>query len=299
MTPILLTGVQGQLGRQLHRSLQPLGDVITLDQQQLDLANPDAIRAALRDIKPAVIVNPAAWTAVDLAETESDLAHAINTVAPGVLAEEAHRLDALLVHYSTDYVFDGGKQAPWLESDAAVPLNVYGRSKLAGEQAIAASHCRHLIFRSSWIYGRHGANFLRTMLRLAAERDQLRIVGDQIGAPTWSRTLADATALALARYAGQNGVHHVAANDHTSWCGFAAAIIEGARRRGMLTQQPDIQPITSAEYPTPAPRPLNSRLDCSKLAADFNLHLPSWRRQLDLCLDDMCDETTQKTPAAP
>lgn len=284
MTRILLTGINGQVGWELQRTLQPLGDVIALDRSQLDLANPDALRAVVRDIKPKLIVNPAAYTAVDKAETEADLAMAINGTAPGILAEEARTLDALLVHYSTDYVFAGDGDFPYTEASPVAPRNSYGRSKLAGEQAIQSTACRHLIFRTSWVYGLRGANFLRTMLRLGAERDALKIVGDQIGAPTWSRMIAEATSCAIARQQGQQGLYHLTAGGAASWYDFACAIFDLAHQRGMLARKPEVSRINSVDYPTPAERPKNSRLTCNKLREDFGLSIPTWDEQLNLCL---------------
>lgn len=283
---ILLTGCAGQLGRELKRSLACLGDVIACDRQEFDLADPDALRDAVRDAAPTVIVNAAAHTAVDKAESEPELAMAINAVAPGVLAEEARRLGALLIHYSTDYVFDGTKPAPYTEDDSPAPLSVYGRSKREGELAIAAAGARHLILRTSWVYGLHGANFMKTMLRLGKERDELRVVGDQVGAPTWSRHLADATALIVARRDAPQGLYHLAAAGETSWHGYAEAIFAEARRAGLLNKSPVVHRITSADYPLPAARPANSRLDCSRFRRDFDLTLPDWRTGLIDCLAD-------------
>ena len=283
---ILLTGCAGQLGRELKRSLACLGEVIACDRQEFDLADPDALRDAVRDAAPAVIVNAAAHTAVDKAESEPELAMAINAIAPGVLAEEAKRLGALLIHYSTDYVFDGTKPAPYTEDDSPAPLSVYGRSKREGELAIAAADGRHLIFRTSWVYGLHGANFMKTMLRLGKERDELRVVGDQIGAPTWSRHLADVTALVLARKDIPNGLYHLAAAGETSWHGYAEAIFYEAQRVGLMDKSPVVHRITSADYPLPAARPANSRLDCSRFRRDFDLTLPDWRTGLIDCLAD-------------
>ena len=283
---ILLTGCAGQLGRELKRSLCCLGDVIACDRQEFDLADPDALRDAVRDAAPAVIVNAAAHTAVDKAESEPELAMAINAIAPGVLAEEAKRLGALLIHYSTDYVFDGTKPAPYTEDDSPAPLSVYGRSKREGELAIAAADGRHLIFRTSWVYGLHGANFMKTMLRLGKEHDELRVVGDQIGAPTWSRHLADVTALVLARKDIPNGLYHLAAAGETSWHGYAEAIFYEAQRVGLMDKSPVVHRITSADYPLPAARPANSRLDCSRFRRDFDLTLPDWRTGLIDCLAD-------------
>ncbi len=285
MTRILLTGINGQLGWELQRSLQPLGSVLALDHARFDLADPDRMRAVLAEIKPDIIVNPAAYTAVDKAESESGLAMAINATAPGILAETVRQLGALLVHYSTDYVFDGSKPAPYSETDPPAPINAYGRSKQAGEEAIQASGCRHLIFRTSWIYGLRGHNFLRTMLRLAREREELNVVADQVGAPTWSRMVAETTALALARHTGQQGLYHLTANGETTWHGFAAAIMATAQRLGLLDRTPVIRRITSADFPTPARRPANSRLCCERLRNDFGLQLNAWEADLQLCLD--------------
>lgn len=286
MTRILLTGIHGQVGWELQRTLQPLGEVVALDRGGLDLENVEQLRAVVRDLRPAIIVNPAAYTAVDKAESEADRALAINGTAPGILGEEARRLDALLVHYSTDYVFAGTKDDSYVETDPVAPCNSYGRSKLAGEQAIQASGCRHLILRTSWVYGMRGANFLRTMLRLAGERDELSIVADQVGAPTWSRMIAETTAALLARHAGQTGIYHLTAQGATSWHGFAEKIFATAAEFGLLTKTPALRRITSADYPTPAARPQNSRMSCARLDADFGLRLPDWADQLRLCLAD-------------
>jgi dTDP-4-dehydrorhamnose reductase len=283
---ILLTGCAGQLGRELKRSLASLGELVACDRRQLDLADPDALRAAVRSIAPSVIINAAAYTAVDKAEAETELADAINATAPGLLAEEAKRLGSLLIHYSTDYVFDGTKATPYHEDDATTPLSAYGRSKRQGELAIGASGARHLILRTSWVYGLHGTNFMKTMLRLARERDELRVVGDQIGAPTWSRHLADVTALILASRSTAEGLYHLAAAGETSWHGYAAAIFAEARAAGLLEKSPTVQRITSAEYPLPAPRPANSRLDCTRFTSDFGMTLPDWRTGLADCLAD-------------
>ncbi|MDK9704418.1 MAG: dTDP-4-dehydrorhamnose reductase [Sulfuritalea sp.] len=283
---ILLTGAAGQLGRELKRSLACLGELVACDRHQLDLANPDALRAAVRAIAPTVIVNAAAYTAVDRAEAEPDLAAAVNAAAPGILAEEAKRLGALLVSYSTDYVFDGAKLAPYSEDDHPAPLSAYGRSKHAGERAISASGARHLIFRTSWVFGLHGANFMKTMLRLARERDELRVVGDQIGAPTWTRHLADVTSLVLARKEIPDGLYHLAAAGETNWHAYAEAIFAEAQRAGLLEKSPVVHRIASVDYPLPAVRPANSRLDCSRFRNDFGLTLPDWRTGLIDCLAD-------------
>lgn len=284
---ILLTGSHGQVGWELRRTLGALGNIVATDSRSLDLADADALRGTVRAIAPDIIVNPAAYTAVDRAESEPDRAHAINALAPGVLAEEAARLGALLVHYSTDYVFDGSGTAPWREENAASPLNVYGASKRAGELAIAAAGCRHLVFRTSWVYGARGSNFLQTMRRLMRERPELKIVADQIGAPTWCRDLAEATAQVLAQVRRPDetrwGVYHVTNAGETSWHGFAEAI--RALDEFDETQEPArLVPIPGSDYPAPARRPQNSRLDNSKLAHAFGLRLRDWREALALCL---------------
>ena len=287
---ILLTGANGQVGWELQRTLSSLGEVVALGSTAMNLADTDAVRQKLREIGPAIIVNPAAYTAVDKAESEAELAHAVNAIAPGVLAQEAGRLGALLVHYSTDYVFNGSGATPWREDDACGPLNVYGSSKLAGERAIQATGCRHLIFRTSWVYGARGSNFLLTMRRLMRERPELKIVADQIGAPTWCRDLAEATALVLSQLvsracnAGQEpwGVYHMTNAGETSWHGFAEAIraLDGS---GETLAR--LLPIHSSEYPTPAKRPFNSRLNNDKLEQTFRLRLQDWRAALALCVE--------------
>ncbi len=284
---ILLTGSNGQVGWELRRTLSTLGRVVAPSSQELNLADPDAIRRVVRQTSPQLIVNPAAYTAVDKAESETVQALAINGAAPGILAEEAKRLNAALIHYSTDYVFDGSLTRPYGESDPPNPLNSYGRSKLAGEQAIAASGCAHLIFRTSWVYGTRGRNFLLIMQKLLAERDVLNVVADQIGAPTWSRTIAEASAQILAqlrmdtdRIADLSGIYNLTCAGQTSWHGFALAI---AAHRGSHCQ---VNAITTSDYPTPAARPLNSVLAHDKLMLTFGLHMPDWEHALDLCLQD-------------
>jgi len=269
---ILLTGANGQVGWELRQTLAPLGEVAAVGREQLDLQDAARIAAVVREVRPGVIVNAAAYTAVDKAESERDAAFAVNAVAPGVLAEEAKRAGALLVHYSTDYVFDGTKAAPYVEGDEPGPLNVYGASKLAGERAVAASGCRYLILRTSWVYGPRGGNFMLTMLRLAKERPELRVVDDQTGAPTSSLAIARATVQLLPR--GAAGLFHMTASGATTWCGFARAILQ---RAGLATP---VVPIRTEDYPTPARRPRNSRLDCSRLRADFGVALASWEEQL-------------------
>jgi len=263
--------------------------VVALDSRAMNLTDADAVRNTVREIAPAIIVNSAAHTAVDKAETEQERAYAVNAVAPGVLAEEAARLDALLVHYSTDYVFNGSGNAPWREDDACDPLNVYGASKLAGERAIAASGCRHLIFRTSWVYGARGSNFLLTMRRLMRERPELKIVADQIGAPTWCRDLAEATALALSQVSAcgfdQWGVYHMTNGGETSWHGFAEAI-QALDEFDETCAPSHLLPIPSSDYPTPARRPLNSRLNNDRLEQTFGLRLQDWRAALALCMSE-------------
>lgn len=292
---ILLTGRNGQLGYELERSLQSLGKVLAVDRSQFDLTKPDQMRSLIRDFKPNLLVNPAAYTAVDLAEAEPSLAHVVNSDAPALMADEMRLLGGAMVHYSTDYVFDGTKTGAYHESDVPNPQNAYGRTKLLGEQAIAASGVPHLILRTSWLYSRRSKNFFLTILRLARERPQLRIVNDQIGAPTWCRTVADTSAFILASLCGGHfaepkthvdheawkqraGLYHLTCDGSTSWHGFAKAIVEGAQ----LEQVPEIVAIPSVEYPTPATRPLNSVLSCSRLTTHF-CTLPDWRLALALC----------------
>ena len=287
---IMVTGVSGQVGFELARTLQGLGTVVALDRGALDLSDPDRIRDVVREIRPTLIVNPAAYTAVDKAEQERDLAMAINGVAPGVLAEEARKLGAPLIHYSTDYVFDGTKDGEYVETDPTCPQNVYGESKLVGETAIAASGAAHLIFRTSWVYGARGRNFMLTMLRLGQERSELKVVSDQIGAPTWSNTIATLTAHVVAQsrgaadpnvwWAERTGVYHLNAAGSTSWHGFATAIFDLAG----LRNSPRVLPIPASDYPTPAKRPTNSRMSNDKLCEVFGVAAPDWREALQLCL---------------
>lgn len=287
---ILLTGANGQVGWELQRTLSSLGEVVALDSQGLNLADAADVRAKLKTLTPDVIVNAAAYTAVDKAESEIDRAHAVNAIAPGIMAEEAAHTGALLVHYSTDYVFDGSGSAPWREEDTCHPLNVYGRTKLEGEALIQRSGCRHLIFRTSWVYGARGSNFLLTMRRLMRERSELKIVDDQIGAPTWCRDLAEATAQILSQLGllrdNKNeelwGVYHMCNAGETSWHGFAQAI-QGMIPGEMCTLKQLIA-IPSTEYPTPAQRPRNSRLDNTKLQETFGLRLQAWQSALRLCM---------------
>lgn len=277
---ILLFGKNGQVGRELQRSLAPLGDLVALDRYGSgDLMNLDGIARTIRELAPDIIVNAAAYTAVDKAEHESELAMRINAQAPAVLARESAAIDAWLVHFSTDYVFDGRGSKPWQESDPVAPLNCYGKSKLEGEIAIQRSGCKHLIFRTSWVYGLSGKNFVNTILKLASERDELQIVVDQIGTPTGADLLADVTAHAL-RVALQkpdvSGLYHVAPNGEISWYDFAHAIVNQASALGKVFQVKKIRPILSAEFVTPAQRPANSRLSTIKLSNTFSLYMPSW-----------------------
>ena len=300
---ILLTGKTGQVGSELFRLLPLLGEVVAPDRLDLDLRNLDSIRRVVRDIRPQIIVNAAAFTAVDAAETREAEAHVINAIAPGVLADEAMKIGAAIVHYSTDYVFDGSKTTPYDETDSPAPLNVYGKTKLAGEQAILASGAPHLIFRTAWVYSTRGRNFLRTILRLATEREELKVVRDQFGTPTCSRDIAQATVTIVAQLINQeglttnslsraSGIYNLTAAGATTWFDFACAILEGAAQispdvpwfaeatqgRPLITKR--IHPITTAEYPTPALRPQNSVLSTSGLNQTFGIAFPDWHLQL-------------------
>jgi dTDP-4-dehydrorhamnose reductase len=290
MQKILILGQQGQVAWELQRTLASLGQITVLGSQALDLANPDAIRAQVRSIQPDIIVNAAAYTAVDQAESELDLCMSINAIAPGILAELARESRSLLVHYSTDYVFDGTKPTAYLETDPTNPLSVYGASKLAGEQAIIQAECAHLIFRTTWVYGDRGKNFLRTILRLAAEKPELKIVADQIGSPTWSRAIAEATAQVVAQCrqdrASIKGLYNLSAAGTTSWHGFANQIVDKYRsiNPDLKLAIEQILPIPTTDYPTPAQRPANSSLDNSKILQDFGVQLPDWMVSLDHCM---------------
>lgn len=292
---ILLFGKNGQVGWELQRSLAPLGELIALDRHSADrcgdLGNLQGLAATVQEVRPDVIVNAAAYTAVDKAESEPELARTVNALAPGVLAQEAARLGAWLVHYSTDYVFDGSGTRPWIETDAPAPLNVYGQSKLEGEQLIQAVGPQHLILRTSWVYAARGGNFAKTMLRLARERDRLTVIDDQFGAPTGAELLADVTAHAirhLLQHPEDAGLYHLAAGGETSWCGYAnyvlaqveyaqSAIKDVASQLQLLKTRIAI-PIPTSAYPTPARRPLNSRLDTGRLAKTFDLVMPPWQQ---------------------
>lgn len=333
---LLILGANGQLGRELTVALSPLGEIHVAtrdgrtasgrDAHAADLTRPEQLAAAVREVRPGVVVNAAAYTAVDRAEEEPETAHRVNAEAPGVLAEEAMKAGALLVHYSTDYVFGertaadtevgrfspaegvsteaeaagapaGRSGRPWRESDPTAPLNVYGRTKLAGEEAIRASGCQHLILRTSWLYAGHGQNFVRTMLRLAPERDELRIVDDQTGSPTWVRPVAVATATVLARLpvdapaaealADRGGTYHLAAAGATTWRDYAVELFRAAHVLGLLPREPVVAPVSTAEFAAPAPRPPYSVLDCEAMRETFGVRLPDWRRSLEDCLAEL------------
>lgn len=286
---ILLLGKNGQVGWELQRTLAPLGQVWALDYPEIDFAEGAALRKLALEHRPQIIVNACAYTAVDKAELESERAMPINGLAPGVLAEAAKQTGALLVHYSTDYVYDGTKRTPYVETDATNPVSTYGRTKLAGDQAIQAVGCNHLIFRLCWVYGGRGQNFMLTMMRLAREREVLRVVADQIGSPTWSRMIAEATALALRQTltasdpSAFNGVYHLRAGGETNWHEFASRIIELMPPAGRKCKA--IEAITTADYPTPARRPAYSVMSCDKLRRTFGIELPHWEQSLCHVLD--------------
>lgn len=296
---ILLFGKDGQVGWELQRSLAPLGELVALDTGSQDLCGDftklEGIAQTICSVAPDIIVNAAAHTAVDKAESEPELAHTINALAPGVLAQAAKRSGAWLVHYSTDYVFDGSGDKPWLETDPTGPLNIYGKTKLAGEDAIRASGCQHLIFRTSWVYAARGGNFAKIMLRLAQERDCLTIIDDQIGAPTGADLLADVSAHAIRtalRHPQLSGLYHLVASGQTSWHGYASFVIDFARQAGIAIKvAPDaIQPVPTSAFPTAAKRPLNSRLDTGKLTNTFGLNLPHWQSGITRMLTEILEK---------
>jgi len=287
---ILLFGKNGQVGWELNQLLSRMGEVFALGREDADFSEPEALRKTVREYKPDVIVNAAAYTAVDKAEEEQALAMAVNGIAPGVLAEEAKKHDALMVHYSTDYVFDGENETPYIESDLPNPINAYGRSKLEGEKAIQKSGCHFLIFRTSWVYSSRGNNFFLTIIKLARKRQQLNIVADQIGSPTWAGLIADTTLTVLRQVIKEitserfnSDIYHLTSRGITSWYGFAEQIVNNAGNRAMMSKQviPVINPISSDEYPTSAERPKNSSLDVSKIEKKFGLQLPEWGKSLD------------------
>jgi len=296
---ILLFGKNGQVGWELQRSLAPLGEVIALDRSSTewcgDITNLNGIAETIRNVAPDVIVNAAAHTAVDKAESEAELAHTLNSLAPDVMAKQAAAINAWLIHYSTDYVFDGDGTKPWQESDPVAPLSVYGTTKLEGEQHIQQSGCKHLIFRTSWVYATRGGNFAKTMLRLAQERDKLSVINDQIGAPTGADLIADVTAHAIraARQQPQvSGTYHLVAGGETSWHGYASYVIDIARQAGISIKvaQDAIQPVPTSAFPTPAKRPQNSRMDTTKLQQTFDLKLPLWQTGVSRMLTEILDK---------
>ena len=296
MKRILLLGANGQLGTELRRSLVPLGEIVAAtlsgriddaECEAADFADPQSLQPLVERVAPDIVVNAAAHTAVDRAEQERDLAFAINAEAPDVLARACAARGARLVHYSTDYVFDGGGTRPYREDDPTSPLGVYGHSKRAGELAVLGGSARHLLFRTAWVYAAHSHNFLRTMLRVGAERDELRVVADQVGTPTPAALIADVTAHALQGDPERSGVWHLTPTGQTSWHGFAEAIFEGAVARGLLARRPKVEAITTADFPTPATRPAYSVLDCTALQRDFGIQLPDWREGLAQTLDQL------------
>ena len=298
--PILITGATGQVGSALLATLTGMGELHSPGREQLDLANPTSIRAAVRFLRPRWIVNPAAYTAVDKAESEPELAHAINAEAPRILAEEARKIGAAIIHFSTDYVFDGSKSGPWLESDTTNPLGVYGRTKLAGEQALADSEVPHLILRTSWVYGATGKNFLLTILKLAQTKPELRIVADQHGAPTWSHDLARLTAHLIAHCEAESsarglhlasvirsGVYHATSTGETTWHGFATEFLRLKALEDPAAPLAALTAIPTSNYPTPARRPLNSLLDCEKLYRTFGFRFPRWRESVAAVMQEL------------
>ena len=287
---ILLLGKNGQVGWELQRSLAPLGEVLALDRNSSthcgDLANLEGLAETVRVFRPQVVVNAAAYTAVDKAESDQTTAHLINALAPEVLSRACAAIDALLVHYSTDYVFDGGGQTPWVETDTTGPVNVYGRSKLAGEQGIAKQGARHIVFRTSWVYGTEGGNFAKTMLRLAQEREKMAVINDQYGAPTGAALLADITALSLQQTQALSGIYHLAAAGETTWHAYAQYVLQKAKqfKPDIDYKVKEVAAVPTSEFPTPAQRPLNSRLNCNKLQQALQCQLPDWQKGVDSML---------------
>ena len=295
---ILLFGKNGQVGWELNRSLQPLGEVIALGREDADFSEPESLRQIVQDVSPDVIVNAVAYTAVDKAEEEEELAIKINGVAPSVLAEETLTLNALLVHYSTDYIFDGTKTSPYVETDKPNPVNAYGRTKLAGELAIQSSGCDHLIFRTSWVYASRGYNFLLTMLKLTQEREVLSIVNDQIGSPTSARLIADTSVLCVQQAIKEklvgvfsSDLYHMTTSGHTSWHGFTKEIVNLASSSlNLPLTVKELKAIPTSNYPTPAKRPMNSRLTLTKLESNFTVELPDWKNTLSLCIENLIEK---------
>ena len=292
---ILLFGKNGQVGWELNRSLQPLGEIIAFGRDKADFSNPESLRSIVQSANPDVIVNAVAYTAVDKAEEEEGLASVINGVAPGVLAEEALKQKALLIHYSTDYVFDGTKNAPYEETDEPKPINAYGRTKLAGELAIQSSGCEFLIFRTSWVYASRGHNFLLTILKLAKERDELSIVADQVGSPTSARLIAETTVLCLQQATKEkkagvffSDLYHLTTSENTNWHGFSEQIVNVANSvLDLQLKVKSIKAIPTASYPTLAHRPMNSRLSLNKLERVFGVEMPGWKKTLELCVEEL------------
>jgi len=293
---ILLLGANGQVGWELQRSLAPLGQLKACDHNTVDLAKIDELQASIREFSPAIIVNAAAYTAVDMAESEAEKARRINAEAVAELAAEAKYLDAWLIHYSTDYIFDGTKSTAYVETDSAKPQSVYGKTKFEGEEAIRKSGCKHLIFRTSWVYAARGSNFAKTMLRLAKERDELNVVGDQVGVPTSAELIADITALCLYRVTNDNafgkqavGTYHLSPSGETNWHEYARYVIAEAQHYGvkLRTKPENIHPISTSEYPLPAKRPANSLLDTKKLTNTFSVHMPVWRTQVKRLVSEL------------
>lgn len=292
MKKILILGKNGQIGWELQRCLSTLGHIVAVDRTEADLAEPANLVKLIRHVKPSIIVNAAAYTAVDQAEKEKELSHQINGESPGILAEEAKKLGSILVHYSTDYVFNGQAKTAYTEEDPTDPINAYGASKLAGEQAVRAIGGKYLIFRTSWIYASRGKNFLLTMLKLAKERSHLKIVQDQLGAPTWARLVAQATAQALFHPDDKWGTYHLTATGQTTWFQFAQQIFSTYARQNHNFSIPTVTGISTREYPTPARRPAFSVLDNRKFQRTFNLTLPSWGSMLELCIDELAPHST-------
>jgi dTDP-4-dehydrorhamnose reductase len=299
---ILVTGGSGQVGEALQHVLLPLGEVFAPSSAELKLEDAESIRRVMREMRPRWVVNAGAYTAVDKAESEPEQAFAINAAAPGVIGEEAKKIGAAVIHFSTDYVFDGAKRAPYVETDSTGPLNVYGASKLAGEAGLAASSAAHLIFRTSWVYGATGNNFVKAMLRLAREREHLKVVGDQHGGPTWSYELVRMTAHVIDQLEGVTagskcsleetvlpvgGIYHAGGSGETTWCGFAAQAIDELRKLQPDAKLATVEAIPTSEYPTPAKRPMNSRLDCGKLEQVFGWRMPEWRDSLALVVGEL------------